>query len=106
MQQWNGQKVFGQNLAGPLFMLAVRSFYYWWLVRVQVLYKAPRENSANDAIFPAEKLFGKMASASAFSKDSVNIVLNGGILAGDKVTGLLSIIKNTVVQLRPTVLNI
>jgi predicted negative regulator of RcsB-dependent stress response len=55
------------------------------------LIKLPKEKEAAEAIFPAENLYGKMASTS-FSKDSVNIVLNGGVLDGTKVTGLLKII--------------
>ena len=57
-------------------------------------YKAPKELKASELIFPAEKLFGKMAAISSFSKDSLNLVLNGGVLEGDKITGLLTIIKN------------
>lgn len=53
---------------------------------------APKEKKASELIFPAENLFDKMASAN-FNKDSVNIVLNGGSLEGNKVTGLLSIIS-------------
>jgi predicted negative regulator of RcsB-dependent stress response len=56
--------------------------------------KEPKEQKASELVFPAEKLFGKMTQAPAFSKDSVNIVLNGGVLEGSKVTGLLSIMKN------------
>jgi len=56
--------------------------------------KEPKELKASELVFPAEKLFGKMTQAPAFSKDSVNIVLNGGTLEGSKVTGLLSIMKN------------
>lgn len=52
----------------------------------------PKEKKANELIFPAENLFDKMAS-SGFSKDSVNTVLNGGSLEGNKVTGILSIIS-------------
>lgn len=55
--------------------------------------KAPKEQKSAELIFPAENLFDKMASGN-FSKDSVNIILNGGDVAGNKVTGLLSIIKN------------
>ncbi len=39
--------------------------------------KAPKEAKASEAIFPAEQLFDKMAQA-GFTKDSVNLVLNGG----------------------------
>jgi tetratricopeptide (TPR) repeat protein len=53
----------------------------------------PKEEKAADVIFPAENLFDKMATT-GFNKDSVNIVLNGGDLEGNKVTGLLNIIKN------------
>ncbi|MFN8248053.1 MAG: tetratricopeptide repeat protein [Ferruginibacter sp.] len=53
----------------------------------------PKEKKASELIFPAEALFDKMASSS-FNKDSVNIVLNGGSLEGNKVTGILSIISN------------
>jgi tetratricopeptide (TPR) repeat protein len=58
------------------------------------LVSEPKELKATEAIFPAENLFGKMASTS-FGKDSVNIVLNGGVLDGVKITGLLNIIKNS-----------
>jgi tetratricopeptide (TPR) repeat protein len=54
--------------------------------------KAPKELEAAEASYQAETLFGKMAST-YFSKDSVNIVLNGGLLDGKKITGLLSIIS-------------
>lgn len=56
-------------------------------------YKMPQEKKGNEAIFMAESLFDKMAT-SGFNKDSAVIVLNGGELEGDKVTGLLSVIKN------------
>jgi predicted negative regulator of RcsB-dependent stress response len=58
------------------------------------LYKAPREEKANDQIFPAEKLFAKMASIGSYNKDSVNLVLNGGNLGGVALTGMLKIISN------------
>ena len=57
------------------------------------LYVAPKEQKANELIFPAENLFDKMGTT-GFNKDSVNIVLNGGSLEGSKVTGILSIISN------------
>ncbi len=60
----------------------------------KIFIKEPKDLKASELVFPAEKLFGKMTQASSFSKDSVNIVLNGGVLEGDKITGLLSIIKN------------
>ena len=49
----------------------------------------PNEKTANDLIFPAEKLFGLMAGSSTYNKDTVNMVLNGDKAAG--VTGLLKI---------------
>lgn len=49
----------------------------------------PNEKKANDLVFPAEKLFGLMASSSSYNKDTVNMVLNGDKAAG--VTGLLKI---------------
>ncbi len=75
--------------AGSAIILLIGGWYAY-----KIFYKAPKELKASELVFPAEKLFGKMASASSFSKDSVNTVLNGGIVDGDKVTGLLSIIKN------------
>lgn len=58
------------------------------------LYKQPQEQKASELIFPAEKLFGKMATSSSYNKDTVNIVLNGGNLDGTPVTGLLKIVNN------------
>lgn len=74
--------------AGSAIILVIGGWYGY-----KQLYKAPRELKASEMVFPAEKLFGKMAGISSYSKDSVNIVLNGGNLEGEKVTGLLSIIK-------------
>jgi tetratricopeptide (TPR) repeat protein len=55
----------------------------------------PKIKKANEAIFAAEKVFGKMAQAGSYTKDSVGMVLNGGVDAeGNKITGLLTIIKN------------
>ena len=54
--------------------------------------KIPKEKEANAQIFPAEAIFDKMATTE-FSKDSVNIALNGGLLEGRKVTGLLKLIN-------------
>ena len=56
------------------------------------LIKNPNEKAAAKMIFPAENLFGKMATT-GFNKDSVNIVLNGGILEGNNVPGLLKLIN-------------
>ena len=58
-------------------------------------YKAPKEEKASELVFPAEKIFGKMAAGSSFAKDSVNLVLNGGVTSeGDKVNGLLTVANN------------
>jgi TolA-binding protein len=48
--------------------------------------QAPKMVKADDLIFPVEGLFDKM-SQTGFSKDSINIVLNGG----NNVTGVLKI---------------
>jgi tetratricopeptide (TPR) repeat protein len=53
----------------------------------------PKEKEANEMIFAAENLFDKMATG-GFNKDSVNIVINGGDLDGQKVTGVLKVISN------------
>lgn len=58
------------------------------------LYKLPKEQKASEAIFPAEKLFAKMAASGTYNKDSVNIVLNGGNLDGNAITGMLKVISN------------
>ena len=63
------------------------------LIAYQKFVKEPKEENANETIFLAETLFGKLASTS-FGKDSVNIVLNGGELDGVKITGLLKVINN------------
>lgn len=52
------------------------------------LVSIPNEKKANDLIFPAEKLFGKIAGSSSYNKDTVNIVLNG-----DKATGVTGLLK-------------
>ncbi len=54
--------------------------------------QVPNEKKASEMIFAAEKMFGKMAAESAFSAETVNLVLNG-----DKVNnmpGLLKVISN------------
>ena len=57
-------------------------------------YKIPNEEKASELIFPAEKLFDKMSTSSSYNKDTVNIVMNGGNLGGQAVTGILKIISN------------
>lgn len=53
----------------------------------------PKEREANELVFPAENLFDKMATT-GFNKDSVNIVINGGMLEGQKITGVLKVISS------------
>ena len=71
-------------------LIAIIGAYFGY----KYLYKQPNEQKASELIFPAEKLFGKMASTSSYNKDTVNIVLNGGNLEGIPITGLLKIINN------------
>ena len=53
----------------------------------------PKQQKASELIFPAEKLFISMTQSGSYTKDSVNIILNGGNLNGTVVNGLLNIIK-------------
>jgi tetratricopeptide (TPR) repeat protein len=55
---------------------------------------APKQQKANETIFAAETLFGKMVQAGTYTKDTVNTILNGGADGENKVVGLLTIIKN------------
>lgn len=57
-------------------------------------FKLPKEKKAEELIFPAEKLFDVMSSNTGFNKDSISLVLNGGIINNANATGLLKIIKN------------
>jgi len=75
-------------IAGSVLILAAGGYLGY-----KYFYKIPRENSASELIFPAEKLFDKMSTTSSYSKDTMNIVLNGGNLGGNNVTGLLKIIS-------------
>lgn len=74
-------------IGGSAVILLIAGYYGY-----MNLVKLPKENSAKEMIFPAEKLFDQMAT-SGFNKDSVNIVLNGGNLEGSNVTGLLKVIS-------------
>jgi tetratricopeptide (TPR) repeat protein len=67
------------------FCVGVTAFFAY-----KSLYKVPKEEKAENAIFRAEGLVDKMAST-GFNKDSINIALNGGVLAGNKVEGLLKV---------------
>lgn len=62
-----------------------------WLI-YKYMFLLPKEKESKDKIFAAEKLFGSMANASSFGKDTVNTVLNGDKATG--VTGLLKIISS------------
>lgn len=72
---------------GSAFILLIGGWYAY-----QNFYVKPNELKANEMIFAAENLFDKMAGAT-FNKDSVNLVLNGGSLEGNKITGILSVIS-------------
>lgn len=74
--------------AGSAIILAIAGYYGY-----KTFVKEPKELKAAETLFPAENLFGKMANA-GFNKDSVNILLNGGALDGQPVTGLLKILSN------------
>ena len=67
---------------GSAFILLIGGWYAY-----QNFYVKPNELKANEMIFAAENLFDKMAGAT-FNKDSVNLVLNGGSLEGNKITGI------------------
>jgi tetratricopeptide (TPR) repeat protein len=87
-------KGFWANYSKPIIYVgtAIILLAAGWL-GYQKLIKEPKELKANESVFHAESLFDKMAT-SGFSKDSVNIVLNGGSLEGTTITGLLKVISN------------
>lgn len=58
----------------------------------QKLVKEPKVVTGNEAIFPIETFFDKMAST-GFNKDSIKIALEGGVIDSIKVEGLLSIVN-------------
>ena len=74
-------------IAGSAVILVVGG----WLI-YKYVFRLPKEREADEKIFAAEKLFGKMANSSSYGKDTVNIVLNGD--KGTGVTGLLKIISS------------
>lgn len=53
--------------------------------------KEPNEEKAAEMIFPAETLFDKMSQQSGFTKDSINLVLNGG---NGVTAGVLKVISS------------
>lgn len=71
-------------IAGSVIIVGLGGFFGY-----KKFVKEPNEIKANDLIFPAEKLFDKIAGSSSYSKDTVNMVLNGDKAAG--VTGLLKV---------------
>ena len=85
-------KGFWANFRKPIIYIgsAVILLIGGWLA-YKYLYEAPNEEKASDLIFPAEKLFSKMAATSNFNKDSVTYVLKGDKAQG--ITGMLDIIK-------------
>ena len=56
------------------------------------LVKEPKEEKAAELIFPAEGLADKAANV-GFSKDTANIILNGGSNDGANIPGLLKVIN-------------
>ena len=72
---------------GSAIILLIGGWYAY-----QNFFVLPKEKKANEMIYAAENLFGKMAGAT-FNKDPVNLVLNGGSLEGNKITGILSVIS-------------
>jgi TolA-binding protein len=74
-------------IAGSAVILIVGGWFGY-----KKLVKEPNELKGNEAIFAAEAIFDKMATT-GFSKDSVDIVINGRVVDGNKITGLLTVIK-------------
>lgn len=73
---------------GGAIILLIGGFYAY-----QNFIKLPKENKASNSLYAAEGIFDKM-STTGFSKDSVNLVLNGGTTTeGKKITGLLKVIS-------------
>ena len=85
LEFWNkNKKIISSLLLG--IVIGICAFFAY-----KKLIKEPKELEAAELSFPAEKLFGVMASTN-FSADSSKIVLEGGVLDGVKITGLLKII--------------
>lgn len=73
-------------IVGSIIILFFGGFYIY-----KHFYKMPHDAEASEKIFAAERIFDKMATQTGFSKDSVNMVLNGDKANG--VTGLLTILS-------------
>lgn len=90
----NKAKGFWDNYSKPIIYIGgaiILAIAAWYGYKNFIV--APKAKKASELIFPAENLFGKLASG-VFSRDSVNIILNGGDNNGMKVTGLLKIISS------------
>jgi tetratricopeptide (TPR) repeat protein len=87
-------KGFWANYSKPIIYAgsAIIILFIGWM-GYQKFIRQPKIDKANETIFLAEGIFDKMATA-GFSKDSVNIVLNGGNLDGENITGLLKVISS------------
>ncbi len=70
---------------GSAFIIAVGAWFGY-----KEFIQKPNEIKANEMIFAAENIFDKMATG-GFSKDSSVIVLNGGTLGEQNITGVLKV---------------
>lgn len=70
---------------GGAFIIAVGAWFGY-----RELVQKPKETKANEMIFAAENLFDKMATG-GFGKDSSVVVLNGGNLGEQNITGVLKV---------------
>ncbi len=73
--------------AAVVILLAAWAIYKKFVVE-------PKETASAEAIFPVENLFAKTATAGTYTKDTVNILLNGGSLGNENYTGLLKVYNN------------
>jgi tetratricopeptide (TPR) repeat protein len=80
----NGKKIV---IAAASLLILVGGYFGY-----KKLIAEPKEMKAAEAIFPAEAIFDKM-SATNFTKDSVNLALNGGTANGVAFKGLLKVIS-------------
>lgn len=71
--------------AGSAFIIAVGAWFGY-----REFIQKPKETKANEMIFAAENLFDKMATG-GFGKDSSVVVLNGGTIGEQNVTGVLKV---------------
>src|ERR1700739_4964431 len=81
---------FWERFSKPIIIIAtalIVVFGGWYIYKNFIV--LPKEEKADDMIFPAENLFDKMTQQ-GFNKDSINLVLNGG---GAVPTGVLRVIN-------------